>query len=208
MKKLADLFEGNRAWAKRMTTREPDFFERLSAQQRPKYLWIGCADSRVPATEICGLSPGEIFVHRNVANLVVHTDLNCLSVLQYAVEVLKVTDVIICGHYGCGGVRTALENESNGLMDNWLAHIKDIYTRHRDEIDALEPAARVDRMCELSVVAQVKNASYTSIVREAWARGDSLAIHGWIYGLHDGHLHDLGLTARSMEDLPTNYRLP
>lgn len=207
MKSITDLLDSNRAWAKRKVAEEPDFFDRLSAQQRPRYLWIGCADSRVPATEICGLQPGEMFVHRNVGNLVVHSDLNCLSVLQYAVDVLKVTDVIVCGHYGCGGVQTALENENNGLIDSWLAHVKDIYTRHRDEVDALSGKARINRMCEISVLAQVKNTCYTSVVRAAWARGDSLAVHGWIYGLDDGHLRDLGVSARSLDDLPPSYRL-
>lgn len=208
MKSIPDLFDSNRAWAKRRTAEQPDFFDKLSAQQTPKYLWIGCADSRVPATEICGLQPGEMFVHRNVANLVVHTDLNCLSVLQYAVDVLKVTDVIVCGHYGCGGVETALDNGNDGLIDNWLAHIKDIYTRHRQEVDALSQSAKVDRMCELSVIAQVKNTCYTSVVRQAWARGESLAVHGWIYRLGDGLLHDLGASVRSLDDLPDIYRLP
>lgn len=207
MKKLPEIFEKNRAWAARITTERPDFFERLAAQQAPRYLWIGCADSRVPATEICGLQPGEIFVHRNVANQVVHSDLNCLSVLQYAVEVLKVTDVIVCGHYGCGGVHAAIDGQDHGLIDNWLGHIRDIYGRHHTEVDALSGAARTDRLCELNVVNQVKNVCATTVVREAWKRGQPLCVHGWIYGLRDGLLQDLDVCLRGPEDLPHVSRL-
>lgn len=207
MKNLPELFERNRKWAADITADRPDFFQQLAAQQTPRYLWVGCADSRVPATEICGLEPGEIFVHRNVANIVVHSDLNCLSVLQYAVDVLKVTDVIVCGHYGCGGVAAALDGQPHGLIDNWLGHIQDVYTRHREEVDALEGQARADRMCELNVVTQVKNICYTSVVRGAWARGQSLCVHGWVYGLHDGLLKDLGMCVRSPDELPETFRL-
>jgi carbonic anhydrase len=171
---------------------EPDFFERLAAQQSPKYLWIGCSDSRVPANEIVGLRPGELFVHRNVANVVVHSDLNCLSVLQYAVDVLRVGHIIVCGHYGCGGVRAAHERASLGIVDNWLRHVQDVAEKHARWLSALEEAERrVDRLCELNVVEQVRHVRETSIVRDAWRRGQELAVHGWIYGLRDGLLRDL-----------------
>jgi carbonic anhydrase len=193
---LPDLFANNRRWARRITEREPDFFQSLSAQQSPKYLWIGCSDSRVPANEIVGLRPGELFVHRNVANVVVHTDLNCLSVLQYAVDVLGVEHVIVCGHYGCGGVRAAYFGSSFGLIDNWLRHVQDVRDRHRHAIEQLEgDEARVRRLCELNVAAQVLHVCQTTIVRDAWRRGQALAVHGWIYDIGDGLLHDLGCTA-------------
>jgi carbonic anhydrase len=192
---LTTLFDANRQWAAALTAAQPEFFAELARQQRPNYLWIGCADSRVPANEIVGLPPGAVFVHRNVANLVVHTDLNCLSVLQFAVDVLHVQHVIVTGHYGCGGVRAALDGESHGLIDNWLRHIQDVAERQQAELASIaDPTARADRLCELNVLAQVHNVCRTTIVQEAWARGQELAVHGWIYGLHDGLLRDLDTT--------------
>jgi len=192
---LKELFDRNRAWAADVIRRDPDFFKRLRNQQAPQFLWIGCADSRVPANEICGLAPGEMFVHRNVANVVVHADSNCLSCLQYAVDVLKVRDIIVCGHYGCGGVLAALRDDRLGLVDNWLRHVQDVKLKHRIEMDRLKgEAERHRRLCELNVIEQVNNVSQTTVLREAWARGQELAIHGWIYDVGDGLLHDLGLT--------------
>ena len=192
---LNELFANNRAWATRMPRQDPDFFTRLSSQQAPQYLWIGCADSRVPANEIVGLAPGELFVHRNVANVVVHADLNCLSVLQFAVEVLKVQHIIVCGHYGCGGVGAALRDERLGLVDNWLRHVQDVRWKHQTELDGLPTEQkRHDRLCELNVVEQVLNVSQTTVVRDAWSRGQQLEVHGWIYDLHDGLLRDLGVS--------------
>jgi len=192
---LNDLFANNRAWAAEMTRRDAEFFRRLTQQQAPQYLWIGCSDSRVPANEIVGLLPGELFVHRNVANVVVHTDLNCLSTMQFAVDVLKVTDVIVCGHYGCGGVLAALRDDRFGLVDNWLRHVQDVRAKHRTEVDALPTeAARHARLCELNVIEQVNNVSQTTVVRDAWGRGQPLTIHGVIYGLHDGLLRDLEIS--------------
>ena len=208
MKLLAHLFENNRNWAESIKKIHPDFFKKLSGQQAPEYLWIGCSDSRVPANEIVGLMPGEIFVHRNVANVVVHTDMNCLSVLQYAVEVLEVRHVIVCGHYGCGGVLAAMRQRSYGLIDNWLRNIKDIYTRHEAELEAIEDEnARGDRLCELNVLHQVANVCYTTIVQRAWQRNQSLAVHGWIYGLKDGLLHDLQFTVERPDQIPGLYRM-
>jgi len=193
---LTELFESNRAWAARITAREPDFFERLSHQQNPEFLWIGCADSRVPANEIVGRLPGELFVHRNVANVVVHTDLNCLSVLQFAVDVLKVRHVMVVGHYGCGGVAAALNNAKLGLIDNWLRHVQDVAARHRDDLARLDDGdARADRLCELNVIEQAVNVCQTTIVQDAWARGQELTIHGLIYRLQDGLLRDLRMSA-------------
>jgi carbonic anhydrase len=192
---LKELFDRNRAWAADVRRRDPQFFERLRNQQAPQFLWIGCADSRVPANEICGLAPGEMFVHRNVANVVVHADSNCLSCLQYAVDVLKVRDIIVCGHYGCGGVLAALRDDRLGLVDNWLRHVQDVKLKHRIEMDRLVgEVERHRRLCELNVIEQVNNVSQTTVLREAWARGQELAIHGWIYDVGDGLLHDLGLT--------------
>ena len=192
---LPHLFDNNRRWAESLAARQPDFFPKLAAQQAPEYLWIGCSDSRVPANEIVGLLPGELFVHRNVANLVVHTDLNCLSVLQFAVDVLHVKHVIVCGHYGCGGVRAALGHERLGLIDNWLRHVQDVRDRHLETLAAESNFdARVNRLCELNVIEQVRNVCQTSIVEEAWERKQPLAVHGWIYGLHDGRLRDLDVT--------------
>jgi carbonic anhydrase len=202
VRRIADLFANNRAWAAEMTRRDPEFFSRLARQQAPEYLWIGCADSRVPANEIVGLAPGELFVHRNVANLVVHTDLNCLSVLQYAVEVLRVREIIVCGHYGCGGVKAALEEASYGLIDNWVRHIEDVSQNHAGELAALaDPAARLARLCELNVVEQVRNVARTTIVEDAWRRGQPLAVHGWIYAVDDGQLRDLGVTLAGFTDV-------
>lgn len=195
MKILKPLFDSNREWAERIEREQPGFFEQLSKQQNPEYLWIGCADSRVPANEIINLPPGEVFVHRNIANLVVHTDLNCLSVIQYAVEVLKVKHIIVCGHYGCGGVRASMDETNHGLIDNWLRHIRDVYRYHHNELDAIEnPVDRKDRLCELNVIEQVSNVCNTTMVRDAWANGQDLTVHGWIYRLEDGLLHDMDVT--------------
>ena len=194
MRVLPQLFDNNRAWAERVTRDDPEFFSRLARQQAPRYLWIGCSDSRVPANQITGLGPGEMFVHRNVANVVVHSDLNCLSVMQYAVDVLQVTDVIVCGHYDCGGVLAALRNDRLGLIDNWLRHVQDVAAKHKAELDALPgQAERHHRLCELNVLEQVANVSQTTVVSEAWARGRALAVHGWVYKVTDGLLRDLGL---------------
>jgi carbonic anhydrase len=187
MRSLTRLFDNNRAWAARVREQQPDFFEKLARQQSPEYLWIGCSDSRVPANDIVGLLPGELFVHRNVANIVVHTDLNCLSVMQFAIDLLKVRHVIVCGHYGCSGVRAALRNERHGLADNWLRHLQDVRDKH-------EPIESEDRLCELNVIEQVAHVCQTTIVQDAWARRQELHVHGWIYGLQDGLLRDLGTT--------------
>ena len=196
MKTLKPLFENNREWARKIAEEQPGFFEQLSKQQAPDILWIGCADSRVPANEIINLPPGEVFVHRNIANLVVHTDLNCLSVIQYAVEVLKVKHIIVCGHYGCGGVAASVEQEAHGLIDNWLRHIRDVYRFHRGQLDEIDdPAMRRDRLCELNVIEQVANVCNTTIVSNAWKAGQPLNVHGWIYRLEDGLLKDLDVTA-------------
>jgi carbonic anhydrase len=195
MSLLNKLLESNRAWSAEMTRQDADFFKRLAAQQTPHYLWIGCADSRVPANQIVNSLPGDMFVHRNVANVVVHTDLNCLSTIQFAVDVLKVPDIIVCGHYGCGGVLAALQNNKLGLIDNWLRHVQDVLAKHRPEINSLTTeAAQHDRLCELNVIEQVNNVAQTTVVRDAFARGQSLAVHGWIYGLSDGLLRDLAVT--------------
>jgi carbonic anhydrase len=202
MRTLPQLFANNREWAGRITRREPGFFESLVAQQTPRYLWIGCSDSRVPANEIVGLRPGELFVHRNVANVVAHSDLNCLSVLQYAIDVLKVEDVIVCGHYGCGGVRAAYARASLGLIDNWLRHVQDVHERHVDAVNtAGDEEARVERLCELNVVEQARHVCQTTIIRDAWARGQPVSVHGWIYDLRDGLLRDLGCTTAAAEEV-------
>ena len=197
MAELTDIFERNRAWAAAMVADDPEFFTSLLDRQAPEYLWIGCSDSRVPANQIVGLAPGDVFVHRNVANVVVHTDLNCLSVLQFAVDVLLVKHVIVCGHYGCGGVRAALEGSRHGLIDNWLRHVTDVGEKHAGELAGLPDADRLDRLCELNVVEQVANVCQTTIVEDAWARGQELTVHGLVYGLHDGLLRDLGVSASS-----------
>jgi len=194
MASIRPLLDRNRAWAADVTARRPGFFRELAAQQAPRYLWIGCADSRVPANEIVGLDPGELFVHRNVANLVVHTDLNCLSVLQFAIDVLKIKHVIVCGHYGCGGIRAALEKDQHGLIDNWLRHVQDVARAHEVKLDAMPDFdSKVDKLCELNVIDQVQNVARTTIVQDAWRRGDRVELHGWIYGLKDGLITDLGL---------------
>ncbi|MEZ7990400.1 MAG: carbonate dehydratase [Halioglobus sp.] len=208
MSKLDVLFEKNRDWALSVKTNDPLFFEKLSAQQSPEYLWIGCSDSRVPANQIVGLMPGEVFVHRNVANMVVHTDLNCLTVLQYAVDVLKVKHVMVVGHYGCGGVAAAYENADNGLIDNWLRNIKDVQYHHQLQLDAIEDKAqRLELLCELNVVSQVSNVCHTTIVQNAWRRGQPLAIHGWVYSLADGLLKDLDCTVDRAEQIADAYRI-
>ena len=206
MSGLEHLIENNRAWVAGITSETPDFFSQLAKQQNPHYLWIGCADSRVPANEIVGLLPGELFVHRNVANVVVHTDLNCLSVLQYAVDVLKVEHVIVCGHYGCGGIAAAYDGLRLGLIDNWLRHVQDIRELHRGILNAVtdDNTART-LLCELNVVEQVRNVCQTTIVQDAWQRNQTLHIHGWIYDLHDGLLRDLGLTVAGNTDLHKRY---
>jgi carbonic anhydrase len=206
MRILKALFDNNRAWAQRISSQDPEFFRHLSRQQAPEYLWIGCSDSRVPANQIVGLMPGEIFVHRNVANVVVHTDLNCLSVLQYAVDVLHVKHVIVCGHYGCGGVQSALHNQRLGLIDNWLRHVQDVRLKHAARVaNAIENEAQSDLLCELNVIEQAVNVCQTTVVQEAWARGQPLAVHGWIYGIEDGHLRDLNLSVTSADELAVRY---
>jgi carbonic anhydrase len=193
---LSELFRNNRAWAERIRRSDAGFFEKLARQQTPRYLWIGCSDSRVPANEIVGLLPGELFVHRNIGNVVVHTDLNCLSVMQFAVDVLRIGHIIVCGHYGCSGVRAAVMKERHGLVDNWLRHIQDVRQSHAAALDAIDDdERRTERLCELNVAEQVSNVCRTSIVEDAWARGQSLTVHGWIYGIHDGLLRDLKVTA-------------
>lgn len=202
MSSLKHLFDNNRKWAEKARISDPDFFFKLAGQQAPDYLWIGCADSRVPANEIVGMLPGELFVHRNVANVVVHTDLNCLSVIQYAVEVLGVEHIIVCGHYGCGGVEAALDNRKLGLIDNWLRHVQDVAKKHHALLaDIDSPAARANKLCELNVIEQVQNVCETTIVQSAWDRGVDLTVHGWIYGISDGVLHDLAIRVRNQGEL-------
>jgi carbonic anhydrase len=204
---LDELFRNNRAWAERIKAEEPDFFKKLADQQTPQFLWIGCADSRVPANEIMGLLPGEVFVHRNVANLVIHTDMNCLSVLQYAIEVLKVKHILVTGHYGCGGVQAALENREFGLIDNWLRHIKDVYRVYEPDFEGLDAQQRFDLLCELNVAEQVSNVCHTTIVQNAWKRGESLSVHGFIYNIKDGLLKDLGVNVNGLDGLAPIYRM-
>ncbi len=206
MSRLENLFEKNRAWAERTAQSDPRFFTKLLSQQNPDYLWIGCSDSRVPANEIVDLLPGELFVHRNVANVVVHTDLNCLSVLQYAVDVLKVDHVIVCGHYGCGGVQAAMQDRRLGLIDNWLRHVQDVANKHREKLQRTPgDESRFRRLCELNVIEQVLNVCQTTIVQNAWERGDTLTVHGWIYALSDGLLRDLPLCVSNPADLAASY---
>jgi len=201
-KDIAALFDCNKAWAAKMVAGNPNFFTSLLNQQTPQYLWIGCSDSRVPANELLGLAPGELFVHRNIANVVVHSDLNCLSVLQFAIDVLKVKHVIICGHYGCSGVHAAMVNRRIGLADNWLRHVQDVSQKHEKYLgEVLTPAARANRMVELNVTEQVVNTAQTTVVQDAWERGQELTIHGWVYGLHDGLLRDLGMTVNGPDEL-------
>jgi carbonic anhydrase len=213
MRMLAALFENNRAWAAEVRRQDPEFFSRLSSQQAPQYLWIGCSDSRVPANQITGLLPGEMFVHRNVANVVVHADLNCLSAVQFAVDVLRVEHIIVCGHYGCGGVRAALRDDKLGLVDNWLRHVQDVRWKYQAQLDALPTEQdRHNRLCELNVMEQVVNVGNTTIVRDAWARGQALAVHGWVYDVSDGLLRDLSPCATSEAELrawaEATYRVP
>jgi carbonic anhydrase len=207
MHRIKRLLDNNHEWAAQMEREHPNFFRTLAAQQSPDFLWIGCSDSRVPANEIVGLMPGEIFVHRNVANVVVHSDLNCLSVIQYAVEVLHVEHIIVCGHYGCGGVRAALEKREHGLIDNWLRHISDVQRKHAQALrDLNSHEARVDRLCELNVIEQVFNVCQTTVVQGAWWRSQPLAVHGWIYGLSDGLLRDMNVTIAGHSDLDKVYK--
>jgi carbonic anhydrase len=206
VRSLPHLFANNRAWAESMLRSDPAFFTKLAQQQTPEYLWIGCSDSRVPANQIIGLLPGDVFVHRNVANVVVHTDLNCLSVLQFAIDVLKVKHVIVCGHYGCGGVGAALRRERHGLVDNWLGHVHDVVVKHEARLAAIaDPNLQHQRLCELNVIEQVANVAQTTVVRDAWQRGQELTLHGWIYGIHDGLLRDLQMTARRGEEVAPLY---
>jgi len=203
---LRHLFDNNRAWARDITSRDPEFFTTLSRQQSPRYLWIGCSDSRVPANEIVGLLPGELFVHRNVANVVVHTDLNCLSVIQYAVDVLRVEHVIVCGHYGCGGIQAAYRRDSLGLIDNWLRHVQDVHDRHAPEIEAASHAeAALDRLCELNVIEQARNVCHTTIVRDAWSREQALSVHSFIYSLRDGLIRDLQFLAEGADEVAEQF---
>ncbi len=205
---LDECFAANRRWAATTVADDPDFFKRLAALQSPELLWIGCSDSRLPPNEIIGRAPGELFVHRNVANIVEHTDVNCLSVLQFAVDVLKVKHIIVCGHYGCGGVRAAMAAQPLGLIDNWLRHIRDVHMWNRTELGAIaDPGARADRLAELNVTAQVANVCFTAIVQAAWHRGQPVSVHGWIYALGDGLLHDLGRVIDSPDQIPDEYRL-
>ncbi len=201
------LFANNKAWSERMHTDDPEFFARLVNQQSPEYLWIGCSDSRVPANQIIGLAPGEVFVHRNIANVVVHTDLNALSVIHYAVEMLRVKHILVVGHYGCGGVKAALHDNKTGLTDNWLRHIQDVRDRHEDKLTRIDdPALRLDRLCELNAMHQVVNVCQTSVLREAWQRGQGVTVHGWCYRLNDGLVRDLGVSAGSREEALAMYR--
>lgn len=202
MSALTKLLDNNRTWAAEMNRQDPEFFHRLSLQQTPQYLWVGCSDSRVPANQIVGLGPGEMFVHRNVANVVVHTDLNCLSAIQFAVDVLHVGHIVVCGHYGCGGVAAANRDSKLGLIDNWLRHVQDVRWKHHSQLAAIKSETeRENRLCELNVIEQVINAGKTTVVRDAWARGQLLTVHGWVYDLKDGLLRDLGVSVSSEADL-------
>lgn len=204
---LKELLENNQRWAHEAKQQDPGFFTRLSSIQKPEYLWIGCSDSRVPANQIVDLAPGELFVHRNIANQVVHTDFNCLAVVQYAIEVLRVQHIIVCGHYGCGGIKASMGHDEYGVVDNWLRHIKDISFAHRQELEGLPESDRVDRLCELNVIAQVQNLYRTKAVQYAWDRGQVLGIHGWIYRIDDGLIKDLNVTATCRKDVEDIYQL-
>jgi carbonic anhydrase len=206
MTELNNLFANNRSWAADIVRKRPGFFTNLANQQRPKYMWIGCSDSRVPANEITGLDPGEVFVHRNVANVVVHSDLNALSTIQFAVERIKVEHVMVVGHYGCSGVQAALEGARIGLADNWLRHIQDVRDRHRDVMEAMPDHGRAAALCELNVIEQVVNVAQSTVLQDAWARGQNVTLHGWVYGLSDGLLHDLHMTITGESDLDALYR--
>jgi carbonic anhydrase len=205
MTTLDRLLKSNKEWAETISQENPDFFKKLSQQQNPEYLWIGCSDSRVPANQIVGLMPGEVFVHRNVANQVIHSDLNCLSVVQFAVEVLKVKHIIVTGHYGCGGVHAAYDDSRHGLVDNWLSHVKDVHYKHMNEISKLEPDAAKDRLCELNVMEQVRNLARTTVVRDAWKKDQELYLHGFVYGLGNGLINDLGIDIGSIDDLKNQF---
>lgn len=206
MSKLERLLESNKEWAEKINQENPDFFKDLSKQQNPEYLWIGCSDSRVPANQIVGLMPGEVFVHRNVANQVIHSDLNCLSVVQFAVEVLKVKHIIVTGHYGCGGVHAAYDNSRHGLVDNWLSHVKDVHYKHMEELSKLDADDARNRLCELNVMEQVRNLARTTVVRDAWQKGQELVLHGFVYGLHNGLINDLGIDIGSFDDLRSQFK--
>ncbi|MEX0774526.1 MAG: carbonate dehydratase [Phycisphaeraceae bacterium] len=207
MRTLGQLFDNNKAWAQRICQQDPNFFVDLSRQQSPAYLWIGCSDSRVPANQIVGLPPGELFVHRNVANLVVHTDLNCLSVMQFAVDILKVRHIIVCGHYGCSGVQAVLRRDRVGLSDNWLRHVEDVRQKHQQHLASMHGHASAnDRLCELNVIEQVAHVCQTTIARDAWERGQELTVHGWIYGIQDGLLRDLNITVAGQEEAAWAYQ--
>ncbi|MGB4857822.1 MAG: carbonate dehydratase [Dokdonella sp.] len=205
MSRLDDLLDRNNAWSRRINADDPEFFLRLSQQQAPKYLWIGCSDSRVPANQVIDVAPGEVFVHRNVANVVSPSDLNCLSVIQFAVDVLKIEHIIVVGHYGCGGVQTVLEDRRYGLVDNWLQHVRDVRHKHASMIDALAPAERLDRLCELNAIEQASNVCQTTVIRDAWMRGQPLTVHAWCYGLRDGRVRDIGMDADNIDDAPSQY---
>lgn len=205
MSRLDDLLARNRAWSDRVHADDPDFFTRLSQQQAPKYLWIGCSDSRVPANQVIDVAPGQVFVHRNVANVVSPSDLNCLSVIQFAVDVLKVEHIIVVGHYGCGGVQTVLEDRRFGLVDNWLLHVRDVRQKHASMIGALDPLERLDRLCELNAIEQASNVCETTVVRDAWMRGQPLTVHAWCYSLRDGRVSDIGMDADNIDDAPSQY---
>lgn len=208
MKKLKTLFQNNESWVVKKTSQDPLFFKKLAKDQDPLYLWIGCSDSRVPANEIVGLEPGEMFVHRNVANVFPHTDFNCLSVLEFAVSILKVEHIIVCGHYGCGGVRAAMKDHHLGLVDNWLRNIRDVYAKHREELESIDiPKKRENRLVELNVLQQVMNVCHTTILQEAWSRSQSLSVHGWVYDLESGKLKDLNCCISSSDQLQDIYRI-
>ena len=205
MNELSELLRNNRDWADGVTREDPQFFERLSQQQAPKFLWIGCSDSRVPANQIMGLAPGEVFVHRNIANVMVHTDLNCMSVIQFAVDVLKVEHILVTGHYGCGGVLAALNGARIGLADNWIRHVGDVAQKHAVLLDGIETGRRSEGLCELNAIEQARNVCLTTVVQDAWARGQSLSVHGWVYSLHDGRVRELGMDVGSPEALGSAY---
>ena len=207
MDELASLFEQNRAWASGVRAQDPEFFNKLSKQQAPAYLWIGCSDSRVPANTVVGLLPGDVFVHRNVANVVVHSDMNCLSVLQFAVDVLRVRHIIVCGHYGCSGVQAVLNRDRLGLSDNWLRYVRDVEDKHAARLRAIAKAGQHDRLCELNVIEQVAHVCETSIVRDAWERNQPLSVHGFIYGIQDGILHDLNTSVRNGSETIAHYEM-
>ena len=208
MRLLPELIENNRKWADSLHEAEPEFFAKLAECQKPEFLWIGCADSRVPANQVVGLMPGEVFVHRNIANVVVHSDFNCQSVIEYAVRALKVKHIIVCGHYGCGGVNAANQNHHVGLIDNWLRHIRDVRSKHAAELDLIEDQTeRLDRLCELNVLEQTRNVCHSTVVQEAWEEGHSLAVHGWIYSVKDGHLRDLNVTIADPNEIASAYRV-